>query len=273
MEQKDKGAYPLKGKRIVLCASRKLDEMTTLIEKQGGIPLVRPAQGTVFSKEEELTQEIRDIIRMKPDWMMFTTGIGVETLLEAAERGGVKEQWLETIQQAKIAVRGYKTVAALKKIGVSFVAESDDGTTRGLIRSLQSFSFTGKRVVVQLHGDTAPTLKQFLLECGALYTELLPYRHVAPDDDVLETLYDEIVEQQVDAVCFTTAMQVRFFFSFAKEKKDVERLRRAFSEKVVACAVGKVTAEALSEEGIDRIVSPELERMGAMIVTLAKYFE
>ncbi|GGJ58516.1 uroporphyrinogen-III synthase [Anoxybacillus voinovskiensis] len=262
----------MQGKRIVLCASRKLEEMTALIEKQGGIAVIRPAQGTVFAKDEALIEEIRDAISEKPDWFIFTTGVGVETLTDAAERGGMKEKWLETIQAANVAVRGYKTVAALKKIGIPIVAESDDGTTKGLLRSLASFSFAGKRVVVQLHGDTAPTLKQFLLECGASYTELLPYQHIAPDEDVLNLLYNDIVEQQVDAVCFTTAMQVRFLFSFAKEKQAVEPLCRAFNEHVVACAVGKVTAEALSEEGVTRIVAPELERMGAMIVTLAKYF-
>jgi uroporphyrinogen-III synthase len=261
------------GKRIVLCASRKLEEMTTLIEKQGGIAIVRPAQGTVFSKEGELEDEIRAVIAMRPDWFIFTTGIGVETLLEAAERGKVKEEWVKTIQRANVAVRGYKTAAALKKIGVFPVASSDDGTTKGLIRSLRMHSFADKRVIVQLYGDTAPTLKQFLKENGASCTELLPYRHVAPDSEVLEKLYEEVIHREVDAVCFTAAVQVRFLFSFVKEQKDIELFRRAFNEHVIACAVGKVTAEALQEEGVTRVVAPELERMGAMIVTLSQYFE
>jgi uroporphyrinogen-III synthase len=263
----------MRGKRIVLCASRKLEEMTTLIEKQGGIALVRPAQGTVFSKEGELEDEIRAVIAMHPDWLIFTTGVGVETLLQAAERGGIKEEWVKTIQQANVATRGYKTVAALKKIDISPVAVSDDGTTKGLIRSLKEYSFAEKKVVVQLHGDTAPTLKKFLAENGAAYTELLPYRHVAPDREVLEKLYEEVVHREVDAVCFTAAIQVRFLFSFVKEQKDIELFRRALNEDVIACAVGKVTAEALQEEGIARVVAPELERMGAMIVTLSQYFE
>ena len=37
--------------------------------------------------------------------------------------------------------------------------------------------------------------------------------------------------------------------------------------------MGKVTAEALVEEGIERIVVPQHERMGAMIVELVHYFE
>lgn len=42
----------MRGKRVALCASRKLDEMTTLIEKQGGTAVIRPAQGTVFFKRK-----------------------------------------------------------------------------------------------------------------------------------------------------------------------------------------------------------------------------
>lgn len=37
-------------------------------------------------------------------------------------------------------------------------------------------------------------------------------------------------------------------------------------------AVGKVTAEAIKEEGIERIIVPEHERMGAMIIELSRYY-
>jgi uroporphyrinogen-III synthase len=40
----------------------------------------------------------------------------------------------------------------------------------------------------------------------------------------------------------------------------------------VAAAVGKVTAQGLREEGIERMVVPEEERMGSMMVTLGRYF-
>lgn len=105
----------MRGKRIALCASRKLEEMSTLIEKQGGIAVVRPAQGTVFLKEKELEEEMRAVMAVCPDWFIFTTGIGVEKLLETAERGNIEEEWMTTIQKAHVAARGYKTVAALKK--------------------------------------------------------------------------------------------------------------------------------------------------------------
>ncbi|WP_445612348.1 uroporphyrinogen-III synthase [Geobacillus sp. YF-1] len=263
----------MRGKRIALCASRKLDEMTTLIEKQGGTAVIRPAQGTVLAKGNELGEEIRTTIAMRPDWIVFTTGIGFAALWEAAEREGIINEWRRAIENACVAARGYKTVTALKQIGVTPVAASEDGTTKGLIAVLGGHDFANQNVVVQLYGDTAPALRQFFLERGASYTELLPYRHVAPDEETLETLYNEVVGREVDAVCFTSAMQVRFFFSFAREKKEIAPLLEAFRTDVVACAVGKVTKEALEEEGVHRVIAPEHERMGAMIVTLARYFQ
>ncbi len=48
---------------------------------------------------------------------------------------------------------------------------------------------------------------------------------------------------------------------------------KASKKKVLAAAVGKVTAEALKEEGVERVLAPESERMGAMIIELAHYYQ
>ena len=79
---------------------------------------------------------------------------------------------------------------------------------------------------------------------------------------------------EVDAVCFTTAIQVHWLFDYVKKQDFKEKVISAFNDgKIVATAVGKVTAEALKEEGISKIVVPKHERMGAMIVELAQYYE
>jgi uroporphyrinogen-III synthase len=262
----------LANKKIVLCASRKIEEMSLLIEKQGGIPLSRPAQGTAFLAEKELEADLNRLVEEGADWFIFTTGIGTEALLEKASQLGLKDRLLERIHKAKIAVRGYKTMNVLRKNGLSADVYADDGTTKGLVRALEHVDWQGKRVIVQLYGDTAPTLKQFLLNKGAISHEVLPYRHVEPDRHVMEQLYEEIVKRKVDAVCFTAAIQVRFFFSFVKEHGNLSLVQQAFSDYVLAVAVGKVTAEALHEEGIDRVIAPQHERMGAMIVELAQYY-
>ncbi|WP_435621649.1 uroporphyrinogen-III synthase [Anoxybacillus eryuanensis] len=262
----------LANKKIVICASRKIEEMSALIAKQGGIPISRPAQGTMFFNEE-LKQQLYEIVNEQNDWFIFTTGIGVETLMKTADEWGMKESLLEAIRQAHVAVRGYKTMNVLRTYGISPHITADDGTTQGLICALEDVEWKNKNVVVQLYGDSAPSLKQFLVNQGALYKEVWPYLHTPPTLDMMEPLIDEIISQSVQAVCFTSAIQVRFFFSFVNERGYIREIKRAFDEDVVAVAVGKVTKEALHEEGVARVIAPAHERMGAMIVELAQYFD
>ncbi|XYY60315.1 hypothetical protein ACNSPU_06395 [Bacillus velezensis] len=42
---------------------------------------------------------------------------------------------------------------------------------------------------------------------------------------------------------------------------------------MLAAAVGKVTAEAIRDEGVKRVLAPDIERMGAMIIELSRYYE
>ncbi len=263
----------LTGKKVVLAASRKLEEMSILVEKQGGIPIIRSLQGTVFLAEKEVEPTLKKLVAEKTDMIIFTTGIGLETLLEITEKLGIKEQFLEVITEADIASRGYKTFAALKKLELQPMAVDEDGTTEGLIQALQDYHFTAKKVAVQLHGDPAPRLINFLEESGAQVLQILPYQHIAPEAGTVEKLCIEIAQKEVDAVCFTTAIQVRSLFDFARKNGYLEKVTKVFHEGVLAVAVGKVTAEALREEKITNYLAPELERMGAMIVELSKYYK
>ena len=266
-------AKRLEGKRVLFAASRKTDEMTALVEKQGGTAAVYPAQGTVFLDEKEVEPDLRRLVEEGCDWFVFTTGIGTETLVNIAEKLGMDESFLRVIRHAKTAARGYKTRSALKKLGIVPLVTDDDGTTQGLVNRLTSFDFSGKKVFVQLHGDVAPKLIDFLDRKGAIHTEIMPYKHVPPEKKVLKALCADVLSGKTDAVCFTTAIQVRNLFSFAREQGCYDDMVAAFQTKVVATAVGKVTAEALSDEGVARIIEPEHQRMGAMIVALSHYYE
>ncbi|MEH7106670.1 uroporphyrinogen-III synthase [Bacillus sp. JJ1764] len=262
----------LHGKKIVITGTRKTEEICSLIENQGGIAVVRPLQGTLRLDEEVVKPHLMRFIQEGADLVILTTGGGTETLIDISENLGVKEQFLAKIHDAKVAARGYKTLSTLKKLDIIPFATDEDGTVNGLMKALEGFDLSGKKVMVQLHGEPAPALTHFLEENGAEILTILPYQHVAPELATVSALSKEIIENKVDAVCFTTGIQVRFLFEFAKEQGCVNELIHAFQRQTVAAAVGKVTAEALREAGIERIVVPENERMGAMIITLSRYF-
>ncbi len=263
----------LTGKRIAITGPRKAAELSIIVEKMGGIPLVRPAQGTVAVEGEQVQGEVAKLIERGADWIMLTTGGGTELLVQAAEAIGKADAFAELLRSTPIAARGYKTVNVLKKLGVIPQVRDDDGTTSGLLRALEPIDLRGKHVALQLYGDHATRLVRWLEERGATHHEILPYLHVAPELEVVDRLLREIVNGEVDAVTFTSTPQVRFLLQYAREQGVAGQLLQAFAEGVVAVAVGKVTAEALREEGIERVVAPEEERMGSMMVTLAKYYE
>jgi uroporphyrinogen-III synthase len=263
----------LTGKRIVIGGSRKLEEISTLIEKQGGVPLIRSLQGTVFLAEKEVEPDLLEFVEEGADWVIFTTGIGLETLVDLSEKLGLKEQFVKNIRQAKVASRGYKTLAALKKLDILPAAVDEDGTTSGLVHVFDRFELSNKTVWIQLHGETAPVLTEYLKDRGAEVRKLLPYQHISPDAETVKQLCYELQNKQVDAVCFTTATQVRSLFDYARDNGLLNEVVRSFNHDVLAVAVGKVTFDALKEERIERALVPEHERMGAMIVTLAKYYQ
>ncbi|WP_426449346.1 uroporphyrinogen-III synthase [Paenibacillus sp. S-38] len=265
----------LEGKRIALTGPRKAAELSIMVEKLGGIPVVRPAQGSVEMQREKVEEEIRKLVREGTDWVVLTTSQGTEMLLEVAESIGLREAFLETLGKTPLAVRGYKTVRYLKSLDLEPAVKADDGTTVGILRALQEreLNLKGRKVALQLYGDHAPRLVEWLASQGADYYGILPYRHVPPDLTVVDTLLGEILSGDIDAVTFTSTPQVRFLMAYAREQGLAEKVLEAFRGKVVGAAVGKVTAEALRDEGIVRVVAPEEERMGSMIVALAKYYE
>ncbi|MNU67848.1 bifunctional uroporphyrinogen-III synthetase/response regulator domain protein [compost metagenome] len=265
-------ARRLEGKRIALTGPRKAQDLGKLVENMGGIPLIRPAQGTVFLDDIDLRNGLVAWVENRPDWAVFTTGVGLDALFEMAEDMGIAGEYWDLLRNTSIAARGYKTVNGLKKRQLEPVVRDDDGSTEGLIRAFSAYDLKGKTVMIQLHGDPAPKLIQWLEEQGARTLQILPYRHIPPADENLELLLADLLGGKIDAVTFTSTPQVRFLMDYAARCGRLTELIEALSGPVVAVAVGKVTAQGLVEAGIPRIIAPKEERMGSMMVELARYY-
>lgn len=262
----------MNGKVVALAASRKVAEMGKLIENMGGKPVYRPAQGTVFLDNDKIREELASWIENPPEWVILTTGMGLEALFAMAADMGIEDKFLEILSTSSIAARGYKTVNALKKRHLKPVIRDDDGSSEGLIRAFDTYDIRGANVILQLHGESAPKLTEWLNEQGAITKQILPYRHEPPEEHHLEELIQDIVQARVDAVTFTSAPQFRFLMEYAREHNQMTALIDALEGQVVAVVVGKVTAQALREEGVQRIIMPKEERMGSMMVELGRYF-
>ncbi|UHA72004.1 uroporphyrinogen-III synthase [Paenibacillus sp. 481] len=265
----------LAGKTVALTGPRKAEEMANIVSRQGGTPIIRPTQGTMFEHFERLEEEVDKLLETPLTWAVWTTGMGLDKLMEAAREAGKADMLIAKLKQLRHAARGYKTYNALKRLGIMPDVRDDDGSTLGLVRAMREYGveqWAGQSVSLQLHGDPAPVLVQFLQESGATWVELMPYRHTPPEPSVLAQLTDELLQGKVDAVAMTSAPQARFLFAYAREKGITEQLLHVFATRTLAAAVGRVTAAALADEGVERILVPEEERMGVLIVTLSQWF-
>lgn len=265
-------ARRLEGKRIALIGPRRAEELGKLVENLGGIPLYRPAQGTVLLNDLDLRNGLVSWVADPPDWAIFTTGMGIDALFDLAEDMGIAADWWELLRNGRLAARGYKTANVLKKRQLAPLVRDDDGSTEGLIRGLSEYDFNGRSVILQLHGDPAPRLAAWLEAQGAVLRELLPYRHIAPPEEELDRLLEDLTGGGADAVTFTSGPQVRFLFEHATARGKREELMEALRGPVIAVAVGKVTAQGLIEAGVPRVVAPREERMGSMMIELARFY-
>lgn len=264
--------YLLEGKRIAIAGDRRFEDIERIVAKQGGVALSRPMMRSAPLDDPETMSAVLRLCDEGCDWLLLVTGMGTRAMVEVAETLGRKADLLKRMGEARLAVRGYKTVKALKDLGLKPEVEDDDGTTEGLRRGLEPFDFTGQRVAFKLHGERVPELTDWLSSRGATVFEIPLYRYQPPSDDEVQTLLHEIFSGELNAVAFTSNTQVHYLFGVAERFGEAEALREAFATTILAASVGHMTSAALREAGVTRLVQPEHERMGAMIVTLAEHY-
>ncbi|MBB3113336.1 uroporphyrinogen-III synthase [Paenibacillus phyllosphaerae] len=264
----------LNGRKILIAGSQKIDEMSELIRKHGGVPVVRPLQGLTYADETAVDEDIRRLVATGADWLVFTTGIGFAYLRERAESLGLLAAFTDLLRTANVASRGYRTFAFLKNLGVQPEVIADDGSLRSVADKLAQVDLNGKRVWIQLHGQAHSEIADFVRSRGVSKLTLsLPYHYQPPEPGTLSDALREIQAGEVDAVCFTTRAQIAYLFEYAREIGAHEDLIRQFDANVLAVAVGKVTATGLKEEGVRRVIVPDVERLGGMLVEIARYYE
>lgn len=263
----------LLGRNITVTGPRCEVEFTRMVLKMGGSPFICPAQGNVYSDDGLLEEQLRSLTTTSVDWLVLTTGVGTEALVAKAEELGMKEQLIAFMSRTRIAARGYKTVNALRKLRVEPTLIADDGTTDGIFRALSVFPLEGARIALQLYGDPSPKISNRLREAGAECIELLPYIHVMPESGPIDELINRCLSGSMDAVLFTSTAQARCVFQRARDTSREQSLLAAFETDVLCIAIGKVTAEALYDEGVIRLIYPEEERLGPSLIGAGRWFE
>src|SRR5207244_2366169 len=113
--------------------------------------------------------------------------------------------------------RGPKPARALREIGLASDWKIEPPTSEGIVKALEGERLEGRRVGVQLYGQEPNVeLCGFLERAGAIVRPVAPYVYAPASDDArVVTLIDRLPTGGIDAIAFTSAVQVRRLWEVA----------------------------------------------------------
>jgi len=262
----------LKGLSVVSFESRRGREMAALIENYGGAAIVAPSMRELPLEQNTAALDFMRALQAGGiDLVIFLTGVGARTLIEAVGSVYPKDELARALKGATLVARGPKPVAALKEIGLRpEIVVPEPNTWREILAELKKIGdLRGKKVAVQEYGVARPELIEGLEALGAEVVSVPVYRWALPEDTApLRAAAREIAAGRVDVALFTNATQIDHLFKIAAEEGLEKELRAALPQAVVA-SVGPVCSEALGHYGLTADIEPEHPKMGHLIAAIA----
>jgi len=254
---------PLAGKRIVITRSAAQSEaIGRELSARGAIPVMLPL--VAFADPEDFAPLDAAIAQIEQfDWIIFTSAQAVRAVMKRSNE--LKKPLIRTGSNVQVASVGPVTAEAARQAGfpAEYVAETHTGAA--LAKELGK-RLRGTRVFLPRSDRANPDLPPALKGCGAEVTEVIAYRTLRPSEIDQRNLRN-IASGEADAVLFFSPSSVQNFI----ELFGSEQLR-AMQDKLSITAVGPVTAKALREAGVARIVVAGDTTAAAVVEALEVYF-
>jgi uroporphyrinogen-III synthase len=264
----------LDGLRVALLESRLSPELATLVRRFGGLPYAVPAVREV-PRHETIPEFIEALIAGRFSAVIFLTGAGATMLLEEADRLGSLETALAALRATTVVCRGPKPSAALRRYDVpAHIKALEPYTSKELLEALNSIDLDGQSVALLHYGEPNRSLAEALKARGAQLDERILYEWRLPEDCVpLTALIQDLIDEHVDAIAFTSQVQCRHLFDVAASLGRSDALARALNHHTIVAVIGPVCAAALRACGVIPDVIPAHPKMGSLIAALAEYVE
>jgi uroporphyrinogen-III synthase len=254
--------------RVIAFESRRAVEMAALIRKQGGDPFVAPSMREVpLAEQPEALAFATALAAGTVDVVVFLTGVGTRTLVEAVAPVLPRERLATLLARTTLVARGPKPVAALRELGLApALTVPEPNTWRELLAALDGGGpLVGRRVVVQEYGIANPELLAGLRARGAEVTAVPVYRWALPEDLApLREAVGRVAAGALDVALFTSATQVTHLLQVAEEIGARPGLAPGLARAVVA-SIGPVCSAALRDAGLPVDLEPTHPKMGPLV--------
>ena len=259
----ENSASSLAGKRVVITrAAAQSEVLAKEFSALGALPVVLPLVS--FAEPEDFTPLDRAIADMQQyDWLILTSAQTVRALVQRAN--ALQRSLVSSSAPLRVACVGPVTAEAARnaELRVEYVAMTHNGV--GLANELCS-KLQGAKVLLPRSDRANPDLPAALKRYGAQVTEVIAYRTLRQTESDQDTL-KKIVAGSAKAILFFSPSAVQHFAELA----GAENLRM-IQDTLAITAVGPVTAKALREAGVERIVVAPDTTASSVIDALEKHF-
>jgi uroporphyrinogen-III synthase len=249
-------------------------ELCSLVVRHGGVPRLAPAVREVrLDAGGEVEALLRALRAGEVAVVVYLTGAGASALFAEADRTGVREELVTRLRRVMNVCRGRKPWQPLRANGVPVTATAAEPfTSAEVLCSLECLVEPGAGVALLHYGERSDELAAELRarRFGVLELSLYEWR-LPVDTGPLERMVDDVLAGEVDAVAFTSQVQVRHLFEIADRLGRGRELVAALAERVPVAAVGPSCAGALRAHGVEPRVVPDNPKMGPMVKALAEY--
>lgn len=256
------------GLTVASFESRMAAEITRLIERHGGKPLVTPALREIPLDDNSAAMKFGDrLMTEQIDMLILLTGIGTTALFDLLKTRYPWQSIVAALKQTALVARGPKPVSALKTFGLQpTLTVPEPNTWVDLISTLDAYRpVKGLRVAVQEYGVSNPELLEALKQRGAEILQVPIYRWALPDDlSPLRHALDEIIAGKVTVLLITNAAQVDHVMQVLEKDGKVESFRTALKKLVIA-SIGPTASERLRQHDWPIDLEPSHPKMGVLV--------
>jgi len=258
------------GKVVAILESRTGEHLGELIAKRGGTPLLAPALSELPDIDLDALRGLLSNWRAAPiEVAIFQTGVGTRALFEAADALGLAAELASLLAAAMVVVRGPKPTGELNARGIRIDRRARSPfTTEDVLVALADVDLAAVRVLVQRYGAENAGLHAALEARGAQVREIATYRWALPEDlSPLRNLLGALSERRVDAVVFTSAVQVQHLLEVAAREGHADRIRADLQRCLIA-SIGPVCTKALQQEGFEPNFEASPPKLGPLVAGL-----
>ncbi|HMU28946.1 MAG: uroporphyrinogen-III synthase [Nitrospira sp.] len=256
------------GLKVVSFESRMATEMTRLIERHGGKPLVAPALREIPLADNSAALQFGEkLLREGLDVLVLMTGAGTTALFEVLETRHTKSELAAALKHTVLIARGPKPVAALKSLGFQpTLTVPEPNTWMDVVSTLDAHRpVNGLRVAVQEYGVSNRDLLEALKQRGAQITPVPIYRWALPEDTApMKEALRQILAGQVQVVLITNAAQFDHLIQLAEQEGETAMFKQACGRLVLA-SIGPTASERIRSHGLTVDFEPSHGKMGILV--------